>query len=314
MTDVAELIGTAEVVATTDGMDRADWLDHRRRGIGGSDAPAIAGVSRYKSPFEVWLEKVDAPTGDDEDSEAALWGRLLEDVVADEVARREDIRLDPVRAILASPDHPFMLANIDRAAHDPARPGPGVYEGKTAGHFIGPEWDDNAVPLAYVIQGMHYLAVTGWDWLLYGVLIGGQRLEIRRVERDPELIEHLIDIEASFWELVDRRTPPDPDGSKACTEFVSKLHKARPGVETTVDADEVLALLAERDDADEHAAIAKERRNVVDNKLKLLAAEAEVARADDDGRILFTYKEVPASSYTVNRKAHRRLDIKKSAR
>ncbi|WP_407635573.1 YqaJ viral recombinase family protein, partial [Effusibacillus pohliae] len=36
-------------------MSREEWLRQRRRGIGGSDAAAIAGLSRYKSRIQVYL-------------------------------------------------------------------------------------------------------------------------------------------------------------------------------------------------------------------------------------------------------------------
>jgi predicted phage-related endonuclease len=38
-------------------IERANWLEVRRQGIGGSDAAAAVGLSPYKSPLELWLEK-----------------------------------------------------------------------------------------------------------------------------------------------------------------------------------------------------------------------------------------------------------------
>src|SRR5215472_1745656 len=34
-----------------------EWKAWRMTGIGGSDAPVIAGVSRFKRPFDLWMEK-----------------------------------------------------------------------------------------------------------------------------------------------------------------------------------------------------------------------------------------------------------------
>ena len=34
----------------------AQWESARRGGIGGSDVAAIMGISKYRSPYEVWLE------------------------------------------------------------------------------------------------------------------------------------------------------------------------------------------------------------------------------------------------------------------
>ena len=69
-----EAIGHAKAVADTAGMPRAEWLELRRRGIGGSDAAAVCGLDPWRSPFEVWLDK----TGlfvDETAGEAVRWGR-----------------------------------------------------------------------------------------------------------------------------------------------------------------------------------------------------------------------------------------------
>ena len=42
-------------IASTENMDREVWHELRRKGIGGSDVAPIAGISRWKSPVEVWI-------------------------------------------------------------------------------------------------------------------------------------------------------------------------------------------------------------------------------------------------------------------
>jgi predicted phage-related endonuclease len=41
-----------------DQVNRADWLEWRRGGIGGSDVAAILGVSPWRTEFDVWASKV----------------------------------------------------------------------------------------------------------------------------------------------------------------------------------------------------------------------------------------------------------------
>ena len=43
-------------------MDKLEWLKERQCGIGGSDVGAIAGVNKYKTQFEVYIEKTDPIT------------------------------------------------------------------------------------------------------------------------------------------------------------------------------------------------------------------------------------------------------------
>ena len=45
-------------------MTREDWLEERKKGIGGSDAATILGLNPYKTTIELWEEKTgrkDAP-------------------------------------------------------------------------------------------------------------------------------------------------------------------------------------------------------------------------------------------------------------
>ena len=47
----------ANILAVTENMPYEDWLEWRKKGIGGSDASVVCGISRYKSPVELWLDK-----------------------------------------------------------------------------------------------------------------------------------------------------------------------------------------------------------------------------------------------------------------
>ncbi|WP_240491790.1 YqaJ viral recombinase family protein, partial [Acinetobacter baumannii] len=71
----------ANVLARTLNMDRTAWLELRNKGIGGSDAAAIAGLSKYKSPVAVYLEKT-GQLEQEEAGETAYFGNKLEALVA----------------------------------------------------------------------------------------------------------------------------------------------------------------------------------------------------------------------------------------
>jgi len=63
------------------------WLEMRRTGFGGSDAAAAIGLNRYSSPYKLFCEKLGL-VPDFVGNERTRWGKLLEDVVANEAARR----------------------------------------------------------------------------------------------------------------------------------------------------------------------------------------------------------------------------------
>ncbi|MBR1859918.1 MAG: YqaJ viral recombinase family protein, partial [Selenomonadaceae bacterium] len=45
------------IAKNIDTMPRKDWLALRSRGIGGSDCAAACGLSRWKSPLQLFVEK-----------------------------------------------------------------------------------------------------------------------------------------------------------------------------------------------------------------------------------------------------------------
>lgn len=207
-------------------LSREAWLDVRKRGIGSSDAAAAVGLSPYKSPLELWLEKTgrDAalPKADPHDETSPMyWGTLLEPIVATHYSRRTGHKVRRVNAVLQHPDAPWMLANIDREVI--GAPEVQILECKTAGIHGSFHWKDG-VPEYVQLQVMHQLAVTGKQAADVAVLLGGQELQIHRIKRDAELIDKLITLEAAFWHYVETDTPPPADGSESAERALRCLY------------------------------------------------------------------------------------------
>lgn len=297
MTAVETTTGPVRIVDTT-GMDRDDWLILRREGIGGSDAAAICGLSQWASPFSVWIDKVSTDPPVDNAGEAAFWGTVLEPVVRDTVADRTGLILKADPWLYAHPDHGFMRANIDGDAID-GDADVGIYEGKTGSVYTADGWDDDQIPTAYQIQIQHYLAVTARTWAICGVLIGGQRLEIRHVERDEELIGSLIEIETDFWRHVLDGTPPALDGSDATTDLLGRLYEPVPGKELIVDLGRATELIEARTAAAAAEKEAKTEKDRCSNELRALLGDATDAISPDGDR-LFTWR--PQTRTTIDSK------------
>lgn len=186
-------------------MDRNEWLAQRRTGIGGSDAAAVLGMSKWKTPLSVWLDKTGHDTTTTE-SEPMRWGTLLEPVVRQEYAERSGNEVRQPEAILRHPAHPFMLANIDGVTSSGR-----LVEIKTSRTAEGwgiPGTDE--VPEDYLIQVQHYMAVTALPVADIAVLIGGSDFRIYTVPADAELQGMMIDAEARFWSSVEMNQPPAP--------------------------------------------------------------------------------------------------------
>ena len=215
-------------------IERADWLEVRKTGIGGSDSAAAVGLSPYKSQLELWMEKTgrdaDLPKPDPTDTtHPTYWGTLLEPIVAAAYTQQTGNRVRKVNAVLQHPQFPFMLANLDREVI--GTPQVQILECKTAGEFGAKLWQDG-VPEYVQLQVQHQLAVTGKRAAHVAVLLCGQRLEVHRIERDDDLVSRLITLEENFWKYVTSDTPPPADGSESAERALRVLY---PGNSTTVD-------------------------------------------------------------------------------
>ena len=221
----------------TKALPREDWLAVRKGGIGSSDAAAAVGLNPYKSLLELWLEKTgrdgSLPKLDPHDEESpAYWGNILEPIVATHYTKRSGNRVRRINAVLQHPDPamPWMLANIDREVIGAADVQ--ILECKTAGITGARLWKEG-VPEYVQLQVMHQLAVTGKQAADVAVLLGGQHLEIHRIERNERMIARLIELERTFWEYVVSDTPPPADGSDSADQALRCLYPEDVG--KTVD-------------------------------------------------------------------------------
>ena len=193
------------VLALPETESRADWLAQRRTGIGGSDVAAILGLSKWRTPLDVYLRKR-GEGSEQPDNPAMYWGRALEPVVlaayADETGH--DVRRP--EKIIVHPTIPYLIASLDGFTDEPR-----IVEVKTARSGNG--WGEPGsadVPDDYALQVQHYMAVTGFPVADIPVLIGGSDFRIYTVPADVELQAAMIERCAEFWQRVMDGNPPDP--------------------------------------------------------------------------------------------------------
>ena len=223
-------------------LDRQQWLSVRQGGIGSSDAAAAVGLCPYKSQLELWLEKTgrtpaeDAPPGM---GDPRYWGTLLEPYVAVAYSQQTDRKVRKVNAVLQHPTCPYMLANIDREVV--GCPDVQILECKTAGIHGSMLWREG-VPEYVQLQVMHQLAVTGKQAADVAVLIGGQELQVFRIERDAAMIAQLIALERQFWWYVEQDKEPPADGSDSAELALRSLYPRDSG--TTLDLRQDLVMSA----------------------------------------------------------------------
>lgn len=266
-------------------MSRAEWLDIRRKGIGGSDAAAICGVNPWRGPLSVYLSKIgEAPDADA--NEAMEWGTELEDTIAKVFSRRTQQKVKRCNMILQHNDYDFMLANVDRFTLDDEEGEWGVLEVKNVGEYRREDWADGAVPEYYEIQGQHYMAVTGANYVWFAPLIGGNKMQPVKVMRSERAITSLIKIERDFWHLVETRTPPPIDDSVEATKVLKALYPRSEKTSVVLDSKLVENLRRLREQKSD---LERELRGL-ENQIKLQMAEAEEAYIPGAEKPVITWK------------------------
>ena len=205
----------------------------REASLGSSDAPIVAGVSPYKSPLELYYQlHGELPRYTDEETQSQRIGSKLEPMIAELAA--EDLGLKIRRsATRRHPKHPFMMANLDFEIITHPK-GPGVLEIKNRGASKPFE----ALPDDIALQVAQQLAVTQRDWGIVAVLFGFGTLKTYEVQRDKELEDSLIALEARFILRVQKGEPPDHTWTPETVGILKKLYPTDSGKEIVLDMPE----------------------------------------------------------------------------
>lgn len=283
-------------------LSREEWLEERRKGIGGSDAAAVCGLSPWKTAAGVYLDKVgEAPAFDGEASERMRIGHDLEDYVARRFAEETGKKMRRNNYMLHHDDYPFILGDIDReiVGED------AILECKTTNSYAAKDWQDEP-PLHYQIQCQHYLLVTGAKRCYIAALIGNERFAWFVIERDEETIQDLLTVEADFWRrYVEAGECPPPDGSKAYEELMQARYPQDDGgeMELSNDAREAaLNYLVLKDQIDEMEQRLRNARQIVEVEMRTNS------KAAADG-VRVTWKTQSRTSVDTKRLREEQPDI-----
>lgn len=184
-------------------MDRTKYL-------GGSDVAAILGISPWRTPLDVYLDKVQPRVRESDPARDRVLtrGKRMEPYVIDLLQEETGLRVVRRGERYIDPELSFIAAEIDAEAET----GENI-EIKTSSPFKSREWGEqqsDEIPVYYTAQAMHGLMVTGAQRCVFGVLIGADDFRVYQVERDEETIAGIRAKEQEFWQRVQRREPPEP--------------------------------------------------------------------------------------------------------
>ena len=264
---------------------REAWLAARK--LGSSDAAAICGLNKWRTPYQVWAEKTGLAAPQTE-NEAMRWGNLLEPVIAAEFGDRTGLIVRKNDKLLVSQSHPFMTDTPDYWTNEDGVQG--VVEIKNTSLYQASDWD-GGVPDAAHVQASHHMAVTGLTFCYVVGLVGGNKLVWHRIERDEAIIHALIQKLEAFWELVQTKTPPplvgaDTDTLNAMYPDSSERHVVLPS------SFEHLCSAYKQAKKDEEAM--KDRASLIAAQIKAELADASSATA---GKYKIRWKKQTRAGY-----------------
>lgn len=266
-----------------------EQITNRATGLGGSDAAAACGLSRWKSPLQVYLEKRgEAPAF--EGNTFTEWGNALEPAIRQAYSNATGRVVRLPEETLRHPTYTFLLCHPDGVTDDGR-----LFEAKnTRSDKDWGELGTDQVPQEYLMQVQHNMLVTGLPVADVAVLIGGSDFRIYTVERDIDLHNLLIEAESALWKRIESGNPPPP----TTAEDVMALW-GRVGRSVEVEADELVeAQVAElRSLKDERAQVDEQIEKVTIEIQKWMREADTLTR---NGRILATWKETkPRESFDV---------------
>ncbi|GAA4924306.1 putative phage-type endonuclease [Nonomuraea thailandensis] len=271
------------------GLPREEFLANRLAGIGGSDIAAVLGMHRHTSPIKLYLEKrgelppLPRPAWLEE---AADIGSDLEEFIASRFARMTGTWVEPI-GTLQHVDRAWMLVNLDRRVEG-CDDGPCFVECKNRSEYQFEDWRDG-VPDEPALQVHWGIGVSGYSHGHLAALIGGNKFRHVRIDRDEQLLSHLVEAGERFMKRVLDGDPPPIDGSDATTELLAHLFDVHPDAIRELDPAKITPLLAERDRLKAEVKEREQQLSEIDNQLTAELGDAEIAQANN--QILYTAKK-----------------------
>ena len=202
-------------------ISREEWLELRRNSIGGSDSAAACGMSPWKSPLELYCEKM-GMIPDKETNESMRRGTYLEEYVAQRFMEETGKKVRRDNFMYADDAFPCLTANIDRVIVGEEA----GLECKTMNDYSSNDYDfeSGEIPVQYYCQCQHYMMVMGWKYM-YIAFSSNFKFSWLKVERNQEFINEMRQKELDFWyNNVVKKIRPEADGSESAMNTLEDLY------------------------------------------------------------------------------------------
>lgn len=207
-------------LVNTKTISHEEWVELRKKSLGGSDAGTVMGVNPYSSRITLYADKLGL-SKTRADSEAMRQGRDLEAYVAERYMEITGNKVQNDNFMYQHPEYPFLTANIDRRI---VGQNAGL-ECKTMNAFNGYDLESGEIPATYYAQVQHYMMVMGFDYMDLCILVFQKPPYVFHIERNEGYINELLEQEKSFWmENIMKQEMPAVDGSEPSLDTLKELY------------------------------------------------------------------------------------------
>lgn len=200
-----------------------DWLEFRKSKIGASDAPVIMEVSPWKTPYQLWQQKLDL-SHPDFITRSMQRGVELEQQAREELERITGLLFSP--CVVMHAQMGWMISSLDGLDLEENH----IAEIKCPNAIDHAMAEAGKVPEKYYPQLQHQLEVCEMDMVHY-FSFDGEKGVLVKVYRDEDYIKKMIQKEREFWECLQELTPPpftcrdykiveSEDWKKAAQEYI----------------------------------------------------------------------------------------------
>lgn len=263
-----------EIVQISKDNQYQEWLKFRDNGLGASEIGTLMGVNSWKSPAELYYQKIGVIPQKQVENMPMFMGTILEQTVADifeywendEATMIENYRkglkmrhlYEPTGYII-NPSFPHLFFSPDRLIVSKdirirnssinLENVDAIAEIKTISGWSSKQWE-GGIPPSYYLQLQTYMMGLGVANGYLVVLEDGRNFKVHSYEADEEIISSIINITEEFWKRVllgreavanggdyDQYAPP-PDGTEAYAEYLNERF-SNPEDKTIISTPEI---------------------------------------------------------------------------
>lgn len=224
-----------------------DWLNERRKGMGGSDVAVVMGLNKYKSELRLYKEKVEGLKEDMSENIFIKKGKDLEDLIRLKYCvpyfKEKGYHVLHPDVILTNSDKPIFRANLDGFAVPEIFTGSYenniVVEIKWVSEYGESNWNGDeycGVPANYYAQVQEYMFVTGAKKAVICALFDSNwKVEFYEIPYNADFVSKMITETERFMNVYVNCKNPPKINSELDKEFILEELKSSTHVAPYTD-------------------------------------------------------------------------------